>query len=171
MISVLLGGGSPDPESRLHFSRQLDAPREQVFKLWTEPQHLARWWLPRHFTQVDIREMDVRPGGRLLIHMRTGEGNELVSDNRFHEVVAPERIVYRETCHYDGALFHRGLQTIRFHAQEQGTRLEVQCDMEWVDGRPTQWTPDSMRRLWQEGWQDNGQCMARYLDTLKGKPQ
>jgi uncharacterized protein YndB with AHSA1/START domain len=49
-------------ESELQITRVFDAPRQLVFKLWTEPEHLARWWGPRGFTTISSR-IDVRPGG------------------------------------------------------------------------------------------------------------
>jgi uncharacterized protein YndB with AHSA1/START domain len=50
-------------------SRVYDAPRELVFKAWTDPKHIARWWGPNGFTTT-IHEMDVRPGGawRFIMH-------------------------------------------------------------------------------------------------------
>ena len=54
-------------------TRIIDAPRELVFKAWTDPKHMAQWWGPRYFTNP-ICEMDVRPGGAILIHMRGPDG-------------------------------------------------------------------------------------------------
>src|SRR5579862_1989189 len=56
-------------ERELVFRRLLDAPRELVFDVWTNPAHVPQWWGPNGFTTT-IHEMDVRPGGvwRLTMH-------------------------------------------------------------------------------------------------------
>jgi uncharacterized protein YndB with AHSA1/START domain len=55
--------GAPFPTKvELVLTRTFDAPRKLVFKAWTDPKHLARWWGPRGF-KTEIHEMDVRPGG------------------------------------------------------------------------------------------------------------
>ena len=53
-------------ERELILTRVLDAPRELVFRMWTDPQHVAQWWGPMGFTNP-VCEMDVRPGGELRI--------------------------------------------------------------------------------------------------------
>jgi uncharacterized protein YndB with AHSA1/START domain len=60
-------------EQELVLTRVFDAPRELVFKVWTDPKHLARWWGPRGFTNP-VCELDLRPGGAILIHMRGPDG-------------------------------------------------------------------------------------------------
>ncbi len=56
-------------KNELVITRVFDAPRELVFKAWTEPGRLVQWWGPNGFT-VTIQEMDVRPGGEwnLILH-------------------------------------------------------------------------------------------------------
>jgi uncharacterized protein YndB with AHSA1/START domain len=73
-------------------SRVLDAPRELVWRAWTEPEHLAQWWGPDGFTST-IQEMDVRVGGvlRLVMH---GMGMDFNNVMTYLEVVEPERLVY-----------------------------------------------------------------------------
>ena len=62
-------------ESELVLTRVFDAPRSLVFKAWTQPEHLARWWGPQGFVNV-AWEMDVRPGGGPL-RDRPGKTREL----------------------------------------------------------------------------------------------
>jgi uncharacterized protein YndB with AHSA1/START domain len=74
--------------------RMLDAPRDLVFEVWTDPKHVAQWWGPNGFSTT-IKEMDVRPGGiwRLVLHGPDGRDyhNRIV----FLEVVKPERLAYK----------------------------------------------------------------------------
>src|SRR5258708_36372245 len=56
-------------EQEVLITRVFDAPRELVFRAWTDPKHLAQWWAPKGCTN-NIHEMDVNPGGacRLFMH-------------------------------------------------------------------------------------------------------
>jgi uncharacterized protein YndB with AHSA1/START domain len=80
------------PERVLMIERVFDAPRELVFKCWTDPVHLARWIGPRGFTAT-ILSCEPCQGGDYRIHMRSSEGQEIWQRGVFQEVVAPERIV------------------------------------------------------------------------------
>jgi uncharacterized protein YndB with AHSA1/START domain len=63
----------PVAEAEVHLTRILDAPRELVFKAWTEPKHLAQWWGPRGFSNP-VCKLDLRVGGAILIHMCAPDG-------------------------------------------------------------------------------------------------
>src|SRR5438034_1059467 len=58
-------------ERKLVITRTFDAPREIVFKMWTDPNHMAQWWGPHGFTNP-VCVLDVRPGGAILIDIRAG---------------------------------------------------------------------------------------------------
>ncbi|MBD2872339.1 SRPBCC domain-containing protein [Paenibacillus arenilitoris] len=74
-------------------TRELDAPRELVFKAWTEPEHLQRWWGPKGLT-ITVVKLDLRPGGLFHYIMRTPEGDETWGRFAYREITAPERLVY-----------------------------------------------------------------------------
>lgn len=76
--------------------RIFDAPREIVWRAWTDPVWLMRWWGPAHFTSPSA-EMDVRPGGRYLWAMRGPDGNVYYSTGTFQEVTPPTRLVYTDS--------------------------------------------------------------------------
>ena len=80
-------------ERELVIERIFDAPRQLVFKVWTDPSHLVRWWGPQGFTSTIIGPIDIRPGGAYRIHMRGPEGDDHWSQGVYREVVEPERIV------------------------------------------------------------------------------
>jgi len=73
-------------------TRTFDAPRERVFAAWTDPKRLAQWWGPRGYDNP-VCDMDVRPGGRYRIVMRSPEGAEYPIVGEFVEIVKPSRIV------------------------------------------------------------------------------
>ncbi len=52
-------------ERTVTITRVFDAPRELVFRMWTESEHMAQWWGPQCFTNP-VCEIDVRPGGKIL---------------------------------------------------------------------------------------------------------
>jgi uncharacterized protein YndB with AHSA1/START domain len=77
-------------------SRVFEAPREVVWRAWTEPEQLALWWGPRGMTvPLESIEMDVRPGGVFrLVMVADGSGAEFPSDMHFRDVVEPELLVF-----------------------------------------------------------------------------
>lgn len=74
-------------------TRVFDAPRHLVYQVWTQPEHIMRWWGPKGFT-APVCKLDLRPGGEFLFCMRSPEGQDFWSKGTFREIVAPERIVY-----------------------------------------------------------------------------
>ena len=77
-------------------TRVFDAPRELVWRAWTEPEHFMRWWGPKDFT-CPVAQIDLRVGGRYLNCMRSAEGQEFWTTGVYRELVPPERIVYTDS--------------------------------------------------------------------------
>ena len=73
--------------------RLLKAPRELVFRAWTDPEHLARWWGPKGFTNT-FHEFDPRPGGTWKFVMHGPDGTDFKNKCVFVEIMKPERIVF-----------------------------------------------------------------------------
>jgi uncharacterized protein YndB with AHSA1/START domain len=80
-------------ERELVLTRVIDAPRELVWKAWTDPKQVVHWWGPRGFTTT-IEKMEVRPGGVWKHVMHGPDGSDYPNKSVFTEVVKPERIVY-----------------------------------------------------------------------------
>ena len=74
--------------------RLFDAPRELVWKTFTDPRHLGHWWGPDGFT-LTIHSMDVKPGGVWRFVMHGPDGRDYQNKVTYMEVVEPERLVYR----------------------------------------------------------------------------
>jgi uncharacterized protein YndB with AHSA1/START domain len=82
-----------DRDNRLiEVTRTFDAPREAVFKAWTEADRIAKWWAPGDWT-TEVRTLDARPGGIFHYCMRGPDGTEAWGIMTYREVVAPERLV------------------------------------------------------------------------------
>lgn len=74
-------------------TRVFDAPRELVFKAWTDRDHLVRWFAPQGCT-ISYRSLDVREGGVFHSCIRTPDGHECWCKGVYREVIAPHRLVY-----------------------------------------------------------------------------
>src|ERR1700682_773282 len=85
--------GAPKADLELVITRIFDAPRELVFKAWSEPGRAMRWWGPQGFTTAHC-EMDVQPGGAYRVCMRSPEGTEHWQRGVCREVVEPERLLF-----------------------------------------------------------------------------
>jgi len=79
-------------EGDLVIERVFDAPRERVWKAWTDPELLMRWWGPEGFT-APVIQVDPRVGGKYLYCMRSPDGQDYWSTGVYRELVAPERFV------------------------------------------------------------------------------
>jgi uncharacterized protein YndB with AHSA1/START domain len=82
-----------DETERMVITRVFDAPRELVWKAWTDPKDVMQWWGPKGFTAPFCR-MDFRVGGKFLCCMRAPDGQEFWSGGEYHEIVLHEKIVY-----------------------------------------------------------------------------
>jgi uncharacterized protein YndB with AHSA1/START domain len=79
----------------IHITRTFDAPRELVFRAWTEPAQFAAWFGTTSMNvPVESVTMDLRPGGAWTALMVPGEGQEIPWRGVYREVVEPERIVF-----------------------------------------------------------------------------
>lgn len=77
----------------LSITRTLDAPRDLVYKVWSEAEHLAHWWGPKGF-DLEVVTLDFRPGGLFHYRMSNADGAEMWGKFVFVEMTSPERIVY-----------------------------------------------------------------------------
>jgi uncharacterized protein YndB with AHSA1/START domain len=73
--------------------RLLEAPRDLVWKAWTTPEHLKRWWAPRPY-QTPECEMDLRPGGAFYTRMTGPDGFDQAGTGCFLEVAEGEKLVW-----------------------------------------------------------------------------
>jgi uncharacterized protein YndB with AHSA1/START domain len=155
-------------------SRSFDVPRELMFRLWTDPVHMQRWWGPKGATVIHSR-MELRPGGTYHYGMRTPDGHEMWGRFVFREIVKPERLVFvnsfsdekgglaRHPLHLAWPL--EMLSTISFTELAGKTTVTVR----WLPLNPTEEERktfeegfDSMR----QGWGGTFEQLAAYLAKL-----
>lgn len=109
-------------------TRMINAPRETVFKAWVDPKQLAQWWGPKGFANP-VCEIDVRPGGKMLIHMQAPDGTVYPMTGRYLEIVEPSRLVFNcEAVDLEGNIQIEELAVIAFEAIGSRTRLTVFAD-------------------------------------------
>ena len=113
------------PQLEVVVTRVFDASAELVFRMWTEPEHFARWWGPKGFTNP-VCELDARPGGAILVHMRAPNGAVYPLAGTFREIVPCERLVFTfiaEDGEGNAALDE--ITTVTFAAEGSKTRVTV----------------------------------------------
>ena len=116
-------------------TREFDAPRELVFKAFTDPNLYAQWLGPRGLT-MKLEKFEPRSGGMWRYVSRDKAGNEFGFHGVNHEVLAPERII--DTFEYEGLpeKGHVSLQTARFTELPSGrTKINVQAVFQSVADR------------------------------------
>ncbi|MGY4691180.1 SRPBCC family protein [Salibacterium sp. K-3] len=111
--------------------RIFDAPRELVFKAFTDPEHVSRWWAPGGFT-MPVCKMDLRPGGIWHYCFESLEGERHWSRSIYQEIVKPERIVYTDTFADEEANPIEGMPenrvTVTFIEHEGKTKLTINVE-------------------------------------------
>ena len=113
------------PEREVTIIRAFDAPRELVFKAWTDPKQLAAWWGPDKFTNP-VCELDVRAGGKWHIVMRGPNGVDYPCGGVYREIVEPERLVFTNIAvDNDGNPIIDGLTSVTFEDQNGKTKLTL----------------------------------------------
>jgi uncharacterized protein YndB with AHSA1/START domain len=80
-------------QHELVMTRVFDAPRDRVFKTYTDPVLVPRWWGPEGMTTI-VDTMDVRKGGIWRYIQCDADGNEYAFNGVYHEVKSPERLIY-----------------------------------------------------------------------------
>ena len=127
--------------------------------MWTDPVHMARWWGPQDFTNP-VCELDVRPGGRILIHMRAPNGTVHPMSGTFREVVPPERLVFDAVAEdMAGKPLLEAHTVVTFEDENGRTRLTVKAHAVGIADVAPQ-----MLAGMEAGWT---QSLARLADILR----
>jgi uncharacterized protein YndB with AHSA1/START domain len=154
------GSFTPREGHELVLTRIFDAPRELVFKAWTDPKIVAQWWGPHRFTNP-VCELDVRPGGAIRIHMRSPDGTVYPMTGVYQEVVEPERIVFKSAAlDAAGNPMFEMLTTLTF-AEEGGKTKQI------LRTRVIKSTPEATPYLagMEAGWTQSLERLTIYLAT------
>jgi uncharacterized protein YndB with AHSA1/START domain len=113
----------------LTLTRIFDAPRELLWKAWTDESMLAKWWGPKGFT-TPISELDPKPGGAINVVMEDSagfikKGSRYPMTGRFMELLEPERLVYTSNAIMNGKPIIKNLVTVTFEDQDGKTKMTL----------------------------------------------
>ena len=111
----------PDPAQEILLTRLLDAPPAQVWKAWTDPQLLPKWWGPDGY-HCETESIDLRPGGHWRFTM-VGEGQRFPNLHDFGEMVPEQRLTYRLSGFDD--MRHHADVVVTFAPEAGGTRVTM----------------------------------------------
>lgn len=142
-------------------SRFLDAGVEDIFDAWTRSEHLAQWWGPRGFTNP-LCQFEAKPGGIILIHMRSPDGTVYPMSGVVQEVAAPERLIFLSAAlDSEGRPLFEIHNTITFEQEADGTRIKIHARL---NGAPT---PETLPYLsgMQDGWAQSIDKLQAYLEA------
>ena len=109
----------------LNLTRRFDAPPERVFDAWTDPELLRRWFHAGADWDTPEADVDLRPGGRYRLAMRTPSGEVHAVAGQYSEVSRPDRLVYTWSWEGggDSAMGAESIVTVEFAAADGGTEV------------------------------------------------
>lgn len=140
-----------EKNDELVITRVFDAPREFVWKAWTED--MDKWSAPRDLT-LPVGEGDLRPGGKWRACMRTPDGAELWLGGEYREIVEPERLVFTHAWDQDGKRGPETLVTVTL--MEKGTGTEMHF-------RQSGFTSSEVMKGHEGGWNESFEKLEEYL--------
>ena len=153
-------------------SRVFDAPRDKVWKSWTEAERLKQWWGPKGFVVTHCK-IDLRPGGIMHYCLRMPDGKEMWGKFVYREIVKPERLVWVNsfsdkdggtTVHPMSPNWPREmLSTATFEVQGSKTKLTVQWLPLDTSSAVERKTFDEGRESMKMGWTGTMDQFAAYL--------
>ena len=135
-------GAESEADRTLIITRRIAAPRDAVFRAWSDPAELAKWWGPEG-TNAVVDVMEVRPGGAWRTRMINAEGGEYICSGVYREIAAPERLQFTWAWETGGVRGHETVVTLEFHDRDGGTEMVFhQSLFETAEGT----------RMHNEGW-------------------
>lgn len=156
-MATILEATPTDPRE-LVISRLIDAPRDKVWRCWTEPELIRQWFVPRPWT-IAAADVDVRPGGASAITMRDPDGNEFPNHGVYLEVVPNERLVFTDAFKAGWATSEKPffVGVLTFEEEGNGTRYTA---------RARHWTAEDAESHRQMGFEKGWGICAEQLEEL-----
>ncbi len=152
----------PADKANLVLKRTFDAPVALVYKVWTDPYHLAQWWGPHGYT-TPVCEVDLRPGGVIRLHMEGSDGVRNPSNGVVKEVIENERFAFTTTWDDDtGAPMIELLNTVTLRAIGDRTEMTLHTEVLKI----TQELVPQLDGGMEEGWSQSLEKMAAVIAKL-----
>lgn len=151
---------TPNNDLELVITKLIDAPRDKLFRCWTEPQLITQWFTPKPWSTLRA-ETDPRPGGSSLIVMTDPDGNEFPNRGVYLEVIENEKIVFTDAFTEAWVPSEKPffVGTVTFEEEGGKTRYTARA------GHWTKEDRDAHEKMgFHEGWM---QCAAQLEETAK----
>jgi len=160
-VTTTTAATAPTSDRELVLTRLINAPREKLYRAWTNADLLKQWFAPLPYT-TPVAELDVRPGGANLIVMRGPDGIEMPNRGVYLEVTRNERLVFTDAYTQDWQPSQKPFMTVIVTFEDEGgkTRYTARVRHWSVADRQTHENMGFHR-----GW---GQC-ADQLEALVAK--
>ena len=147
-------------ERALHLSRHFDAPREIIFRAWTDPSWLVRWMGPQQCT-CPHAEADLHVGGALKIAIRNAEGKDHWAQGVYQVIEPPARLAFTwRWDQKDGSLGAEMLIEIEFLDRDGGTEMVF---------TQTRFPTEDSREQHEGGWNSSFESLAAALNELRSE--
>ncbi len=146
----------------LTITRTFNAPRELVWKAWTDEKHIEQWWGPKGFTNP-VCNWNATAGGDILIHMKAPDGVIYPMDGQFQEIIKPEKLVFTSAAlDKNGSRLFEILNTITFFEESGKTKIVLHFVVSKI-------TPEGAPYLTGQemGWNMSLDKLTNYLHDLK----
>ena len=156
-------------------SQVFDAPRDLVWKAWTEPDRLLKWWGPRDF-EILSTKVDLRVGGIFLYHLKSPDGLEIWGKFVYREISPPEKLVYINSFSdpaggttrapfFDGKWPLEILSTVTLAAEGKKTKVTINW-LPYSASDIERKTFEEAASSMQQGWTGTLDNLTEYLATL-----
>jgi uncharacterized protein YndB with AHSA1/START domain len=155
-------------------SRVFDAPRERVWKAWTEVERLKKWWGPAGF-KVHTCKLDLRPGGSMHYGMTAPDGTDMWGKFAYREITAPKRLVFINSFSdpKGGVTRHpwspnwplEMLSTITFEEMGGASGGKTKVTVQWI---PADSSTELERKTFDEGRESMKQGWGGTMDQFAG---
>jgi uncharacterized protein YndB with AHSA1/START domain len=161
---VAFDSGVPDAspyERTIVLKRVFDAPRALIWKMWTDPVHLAQWFGPAIFTNHKVK-VDLRVGGALELTMRGPDGAEHPMKCEFREIVTGRKLAFINNAYdeSDNKLID-GFTTVTFEDQGAKTKLTLEMTAKGV-AEVTKFMLGGMAEGWIQSFDKMASCLLRH---------
>jgi len=152
---------TPNSDRELVICRIIDAPREKVFRAWTNPKLMTQWFAPLPWT-TPVAEVDLRPGGSSLVVMRDPDGNEFPSRGVYLEIVENERLVFTDAYTRAWEPSEKPFMTVILTFEDEGGKTRYTA-------RALHWTIADRDRHVQMGFHEGWAMCTEQLEALAAK--
>lgn len=156
-----------DTQKELKMTRVFDAPRDLVYKAWTDPKLVSQWWGPQGVF-APVCEVDARPGGKINIVMEAGEelgdfkGTQWPMEGEFVELDEPKKIVFTSNAIDKGKVILEHQTTVTLDEDNGKTIMNVHVVV-------TKVLPGSEFAIagMEQGWNSQFDKLVKFIPTLK----